>query len=142
MARDIDKIIIHCSATPEGRDVKTSEIKRWHTEDNGWRDIGYHFVIELDGSIHKGRAVGTSGAHTVGENHNIGICYVGGMDKDMQTSKDTRTDAQRIALEDLIEDIREEYPNIMVYGHRDFAKKDCPSFDARSEYNEPIVAPV
>lgn len=60
----------------------------------------------------------------------------------MQSSKDTRTDAQRIALEDLIEDIREEYPNIMVYGHRDFAKKDCPSFDARSEYNEPIVAPV
>ena len=58
MARDIDKIIIHCSATPEGRDVKTSEIKRWHVEDNGWRDIGYHFVIELDGSIHKGRAVG------------------------------------------------------------------------------------
>ena len=47
MARDIDKIIIHCSATLEGRDVKTSEIKRWHVEDNGWRDIGYHFVIEL-----------------------------------------------------------------------------------------------
>ena len=74
-------------STLEGRDVKTSEIKRWHVEDNGWRDIGYHFVIELDGSIHKGRAVGTSGAHIVGENHNIGICYVGGMDKDMQSSK-------------------------------------------------------
>tara|TARA_Y100000748_G_scaffold224991_1_gene189458 strand:- start:71 stop:496 length:426 start_codon:yes stop_codon:yes gene_type:complete len=141
MARAIDKIIIHCSATPEGRDVKTSEIKRWHTEDNGWRDIGYHFVIELDGSIHKGRPVGTSGAHTIGENHNIGICYIGGVDQVMKP-KDTRTDAQRIALEDLIEDIKEEYPNIMVYGHRDFADKDCPSFNAKAEYNDPVVAPV
>ena len=141
MPRDIDKIIIHCSATPEGRDVKTSEIKRWHTEDRKWRDIGYHFVVELDGSIHKGRSVGTSGAHCVGENHNIGICYVGGVDKDMNP-KDTRTPQQKESLIDLIQDIMEEYPDIKVYGHRDFADKPCPSYDAKEEYREisnPIV---
>ena len=54
--REITKVIVHCAATPEGRDVATEEIKRWHTEERGWSDIGYHWVIELDGSTNEGRS--------------------------------------------------------------------------------------
>ena len=132
--RKINKLIVHCTATPEFKDFTLEDVRGWHVKGNGWSDIGYHFVIELDGSIHKGRSVGTMGAHCVGENHNIGICYVGGCDADMKP-KDTRTEEQKAALVDLIEDIKEEYPTIQVYGHRDFAEKECPSFDARAEYN-------
>ena len=78
--RDINKIIIHCSATPEGRDVNTETIRQWHTA-KGWSDIGYHYVIELDGSVNMGRDIDRIGAHTKGHNTgSIGICYVGGMD--------------------------------------------------------------
>lgn len=80
--RKINKLIVHCSATPEGRDVKTETIKDWHVNGNHWKDIGYHYVIELDGSIHKGRDENVIGAHCSGQNANsIGICYVGGVAK-------------------------------------------------------------
>ena len=102
MARKIDKIIIHCAATPEGRDVKTETIKSWHVKGNGWSDIGYHFVIELDGVVKTGRPLHRAGAHTKGHNAtSIGICYVGGIDKDKKP-KDTRTEAQRKAMDQLI----------------------------------------
>jgi N-acetylmuramoyl-L-alanine amidase len=79
--RPINKIIIHCSATPEGRDVKIDTIRQWHI-DKGWADIGYHYVIELDGQIQAGRPVELLGAHCLGQNKfSIGVCYVGGMDK-------------------------------------------------------------
>ena len=72
--RKINKLIVHCSATPEGRDVKTETIKDWHVNGNHWKDIGYHYVIELDGSIHKGRDENVIGAHCSGQNANsIGI---------------------------------------------------------------------
>ena len=81
--RKIDKIIIHCSATKEGRDISTETIRSWHVKGRGWRDIGYHLVIELDGSLKVGRPLHKIGAHTLGENeHSIGICYVGGVDSD------------------------------------------------------------
>jgi len=131
--RLIQKIIIHCSATPEGRDVKTAEIRKWHLS-NGWSDIGYHYCIELDGSIHMGRNTDIIGAHTRGENvGSIGVCYVGGMDADMKNPKDTRTDAQKEALRCLIFDLKKKYSDITVHGHNEFSNKACPSFDVSIE---------
>lgn len=136
--REIKKIIVHCSDSPEGRDDKTADIKRWHTQappkGNGWKDIGYHYVIELDGTIMPGRDIETVGAHCSGHNSDsIGVCYVGGCDKDMKP-KDTRTDAQKQSLKILLRYLVEKYPNATIYGHRDFAQKACPSFDAKEEY--------
>ena len=131
--RDIDKIIIHCSATPEGRDVKTSTIKQWHTA-KGWSDIGYHYVIERDGSVNMGRDIDRIGAHTRGENTgSIGICYVGGMDANMKNPKDTRTEKQKEGLKCLIKDLRSTYGDLTIHGHNEFASKACPSFDVEKE---------
>ena len=131
--RAINKIIIHCSATPEGRDVKTSTIKQWHTA-KGWSDIGYHYVIELDGSVNMGRDIDRIGAHTRGENTgSIGISYVGGMDANMENPKDTRTEKQKEALKCLIKDLRKTYGALTVHGHNEFASKACPSFDVQKE---------
>lgn len=134
--RKINKLIVHCSATPEGRDVKTETIRDWHVNGNHWKDIGYHYVIELDGSVHKGRDESVIGAHCSGLNaDSIGICYVGGVDKDCKTPKDTRTEAQKQSLIKLLKGLKQKYTGAVIYGHRDFAKKDCPSFDAKTEYN-------
>lgn len=133
--RKINKIIIHCSATPEGRDIKTETIRNWHIKDNHWKDIGYHYVIELDGSIHIGRDENVIGAHCSGQNANsIGICYVGGLAKDGKAPKDTRTEAQRQSLIDLLKDLKAKYPSVTIHGHREFAAKACPCFDAKYEY--------
>ena len=135
--RKINKIIVHCSATPEGKDIKTETIKDWHVNGNHWKDIGYHYVIELDGSIHKGRDESVVGAHCSGQNENsIGVCYVGGVAKDCKTPKDTRTDAQKHSLLELLKELKAKYPNATIHGHREFAAKACPSFDAKSEYKD------
>ena len=133
--RKITKIIVHCSATPEGKDIKTETIRDWHVNGNHWKDIGYHYVIELDGSIHKGRDESVIGAHCSGQNTNsIGICYVGGVAKDGKTPKDTRTDAQKRSLLELLKKLKAKYPNATIHGHREFAAKACPSFAAKYEY--------
>lgn len=132
--RKINEIIVHCTATPEGRDVTVNEIDRWHKA-KGWAGIGYHYVIYLDGSIHGGREENKIGAHCKGHNNNsIGVCYVGGVAKDGETPKDTRTLAQKKALLSLLKYLKAEYPEAKIYGHRDFAAKACPSFDAKEEY--------
>nr|DAF01772.1 MAG TPA: endodeoxyribonuclease I [Caudoviricetes sp.] len=131
--RHINEIIIHCSATPEGRDYTVADIDRWHKA-RGWRGIGYHYVIYKDGSVHAGRPVEQIGAHCTGHNANsIGICYIGGVAADGKTPKDTRTPAQRIALRELVEELRAKYPGATVHGHREFAPKACPSFDVQTE---------
>ena len=80
--RTIDKIIVHCSATPRHKDFSAEDIRDWHVKGNGWDDIGYHFVIRLDGSIEYGRMVDKYGAHVKSHNYDsIGICYIGGMNK-------------------------------------------------------------
>jgi N-acetylmuramoyl-L-alanine amidase len=133
--RTINRIIWHCSATPEGRDVKIATIRGWHVDDNGWSDIGYHYVIELDGSVREGRAEAEIGAHVGGHNgDSIGICYVGGMDAANVAAKDTRTPAQRSALYALTDELIERYPGATVHGHNEFASKACPSFDARTDW--------
>lgn len=128
--RDIRQIIIHCSATPEGRDVKASQIKKWHI-DRGWSDIGYHYVIELDGTIRKGRKESVIGAHCKGMNRDsIGVCYIGGVDVNMKP-KDTRTQEQLITLISLLVELRYRYPNATIHGHNEFSSKACPSFNVQ-----------
>jgi len=132
--RAINKIIIHCSATPEGRNDTVDDIWDWHVNGNGWSDIGYHYVIHLDGSVHEGRQEETRGAHTSGQNHDsIGICYVGGMNADMTAPKDTRTPEQKAALRELVHELLSRYPEASVHGHREYANKACPSFDVQAE---------
>lgn len=132
--RTINEIIIHCTATPEGREYTVTEIRRWHIQ-RGFTDIGYHYVIHLDGRVEPGRNVDIAGAHCTGHNANsIGVVYVGGCGKDGKTPKDTRTEAQKSALANLLLDLRKLYPRATIHGHRDFANKACPSFDATQEY--------
>lgn len=130
--RDINLIVVHCTDTPKMRDVLVDEIRRWHVEERGWSDIGYHFVIDIYGEIHIGRPIERSGAHTKGQNKNsIGIAYVGG-----GNGEDTRTPQQKQALVNLLKTLNETYPKTKgnIYGHRNFSDKYCPSFDARTEY--------
>lgn len=134
-SRMIKEIIVHCTATPEGRDVTVSEITKWHQQ-RGFQTIGYHYVIYRDGSIHTGRNVNLVGAHCTSHNVNsVGVCYVGGCANDGKlTPKDTRTPAQKASLLKLLKQLRAMYPHAKIYGHRDFATKACPSFDAKEEY--------
>lgn len=148
--RQITHIVIHCSATPEGREVSVKEIDRWHRA-RGFAKIGYHYVIHLDGSIDKGRDESEAGAHVSGHNATtIGVCYIGGVDaNDINKAKDTRTPAQKVAMEKLVRELLAKYPGAEVLGHRDFpgVAKACPSFDARKWWAEvkdkaPAAAPV
>lgn len=132
--RRITEIIVHCTATPEYRDYTVADIRLWHKR-QGWSDIGYHYVVYRDGTIHEGRDVNISGAHCTGHNANsIGVVYVGGVAPDGKTPKDTRTDLQKAGLLSLLLDLRKLYPKAEIHGHRDFANKACPSFDATKEY--------
>ena len=141
--RTIRELIVHCSATPEGKDYTVEDIRRDHKK-QGWSDIGYHYVIYRDGTIHEGRDVDLIGAHCSKGGHNqysIGICYIGGVENKANTpyqllkAKDTRTEEQKAALLSLLLDLKKLYPQAQIYGHRDFdSSKDCPSFNAKSEY--------
>jgi|TARA_R110002012_G_scaffold143118_1_gene301234 N-acetylmuramoyl-L-alanine amidase len=134
--RKIDKIIVHCSGTPELTDFDVKDIRDWHVNGNSWSDVGYHFIIKLDGTIQDGRPIKKIGAHVKGKNRSsIGICYIGGMNRDMTEWEDTRTEKQKESLLKLINDLKKRFPNTIVYGHKDFTnKKLCPSFDAKNEY--------
>lgn len=135
--RTINKIIIHCTATAEGKDFTVEDIRRWHVKGNGWKDIGYHFVIYRDGSVHLGRKLEQAGAHTNGYNTNsIGIVYVGGCAADGKTAKDTRTPEQKRALLSLVKELKHQYPDAIIHGHREFDNKACPSFDVRKWVKE------
>ena len=153
--RSITEIIIHCTATPEGRDYTVEQIRNDHVEGRGWSDIGYHYVIYRDGSIHNGRDVNIAGAHCTGHNtHSIGVAYVGGLENNPSIAysklkaKDTRTEEEKTALLSLLLDLRKLYPKAKILGHRDTSPdkngngiieewewlKSCPSFNAQSEY--------
>lgn len=132
--RNIKEIIVHCSATPEGKDFTVSDIKRWHLQ-RGFSDIGYHYVIYRDGSAHTGRSEAVSGAHCTGHNTiSIGVCYIGGMDSSNKNPKDTRTQQQKDTLQRLLRELKRKYPKAKIHSHKDFANKACPSFDATKEY--------
>lgn len=136
--RVIKEIIVHCTATPEGRDYTVEDIKRDHLK-RGFSDIGYHYVIYRDGTIVNGRDVDIIGAHCSRGGHNqysIGVCYVGGLAANRK-AKDTRTEEQKASLLSLLLDLKKFYPNAQIYGHHDFDKgKECPCFDAKTEYRK------
>jgi|TARA_R110000764_G_C10954006_1_gene377494 N-acetylmuramoyl-L-alanine amidase len=136
--RDINKIILHCSATRDGQDISTETIRGWHVNERGWSDIGYHFVVLLDGTVDKARPVERQGAHVRGKNKgSIGVCYIGGCDADMNP-KDTRNEAQKKSLEELISYLMEAYDDATLHGHNEFSSKACPSFNVKEEYKELI----
>lgn len=147
--RAIHTIIHHCTATPDGREVSLATLIKEH-QARGWRTIGYHFIVHLDGTIEAGRPIEEVGAHVSGYNtSSIGIAYIGGVQKDGKTPKDTRTAAQKVALRKLTADLIKRFTTIkLVAGHRDFSPdlngngkieqrewiKACPCYDAISEY--------
>jgi len=143
--RNITMCVIHCTATEEGINYVVADIRRWHKH-RGFRDIGYHFLIHLDGTIERGRPLSQPGAHAKGYNGNsIGVCYVGGLDAE-SNPKDTRTTAQIYALRAIVSVLRAMYPEIKVVGHRDLSvdlngdgaitknewMKACPCFDVKT----------
>jgi len=125
----VTHLTIHCAATPEGRDVKAETITQWDKAKFG--QTSYHAVCEIDGAIIITLRDNQKGAHTGGANTgNLGLCYVGGMDKQMKAPKDTRTPAQKKAMAEYVREKKRLYPGLVIRGHRDWpgVKKACPSF--------------
>lgn len=133
--RKIDEIIIHCTGTVPSDLTTVEAVRRYHVNTLGWKDIGYHYLIYLDGSIHQGRPIDQAGAHC--KNHNqrtIGICYVGGLDVNKKP-KDTRTLRQVAAIRQLVQSLKVCFPTIKkVSGHYMYDNKPCPCFDVKKEF--------
>lgn len=111
------------------------EIRNCHVNDEGWADIGYHYVVRRNGFIEKGRAEWRQGAHCYGHNrHSIGVCYVGGLNQQGEAA-DTRTDAQKRALEMLLIELVRKY-KCEIHGHNEYSDKACPCFNAHEEYKK------
>lgn len=134
--RTITLIIVHCSANRAGSALRMADIDSYHRS-LGWIGCGYHYVIPTDGTIEPGRPEEMVGAHCKNHNrHSIGVCYIGGLSKDGKPA-DTRTDAQRIALRNLLEQLHRRYPDALIVGHRDLdLQKVCPCFDVANEYHD------
>ena len=146
-SRVITDIVIHCTATKPGFDHTANDIRKMHKA-QGWSDIGYHYIVRLNGAVEPGRDVDMIGAHVSGHNaHSIGIAYVGGINS-RGKAEDTRTEAQKASLLALLVELRKLYPRAKISGHRDFSKdlnhdgvispdewiKECPCFNAADEY--------
>lgn len=134
--RTITLIIVHCSANRAGSALRMADIDSYHRS-LGWIGCGYHYVIPTDGAIEPGRSEEMVGAHCKNHNrHSIGVCYIGGLSKGGKPA-DTRTDAQRIALRNLLELLHRRYPDALIVGHRDLdPQKECPCFDVVNEYHD------
>lgn len=144
-----DYIVVHYSATPPSMDIGAEEIRRWHIEERGWADIGYHYIIRRDGSIEIGRRNSdlipwewdqAVGAHVAGWNaRSVGVCLVGGVDAQGQPEANY-TDFQWDSLKALVQALKMKYPDAEVLGHRDFpgVTKPCPGFDVREWYKREI----
>ena len=134
--RTIKEVILHYSATPEGKPFDVEDIRDWHVNGNGWSDVGYHYVIKLDGTIQDGRPISRTGAHCKGHNRGtVGICYIGG---GITEGKDTRTEEQKDALVILLNDLIKQYNITKISGHNQYSTKKCPGFDVPSEYSHLI----
>lgn len=133
-SRRIDEIIVHCSATRPEQGFTAADVRRWHTRERGFSDIGYHFVVETDGSVSAGRPLDRVGAHCRGHNaRSVGVCYMGGIGADGKPA-DTRNAAQKAAMRKLLSALARSFPGARIRSHRDFARKACPCFDATAEY--------
>lgn len=137
----IDTIMVHCTATLPKREVSVAELDKWHKARNfercsNGRYAGYHLLVHLDGSYERIRPDEERGQHCTQANMNnraVSVCYVGGVDNNNKPC-DTRTEAQKRTLVTLLKTLRAKYPNAQIVGHRDYAPKACPSFDAKTEY--------
>lgn len=140
---ELKRLVLHCTATPEGREVSSDEIRAWHTAPvskggRGWKQVGYTDLIHLDGRVE--RLVGnnedarvdpwevTNGAKGYNQTSRH-IVYAGGLAKDGQSPKDTRTPEQRKALEAYVGDFHRRFPTVQIVGHNQLAAKACPCFD-------------
>ena len=138
-------LVLHCTATPEGREVSSDDIRAWHTNPvskggRGWSQVGYTDLIHLNGEVE--RLVdnnedanvdpweitnGAKGYNSISRH----VVYVGGVVADGKTTKDTRTKAQKAAMEAYVKEFHKRHPNVRIIGHREVAAKDCPSFDVQ-----------
>lgn len=135
--RTITLIIIHCSAVKPSQESGVKDIDLWHRR-RGWKNgCGYHYVVRRDGTIEKGRPLEMIGSHCLNHNkHSIGICYEGGLDANGEAA-DTRTPEQKVSMRKLLEQLHAQFPRAVITGHRVFdPSKDCPCFDAVSEYKD------
>ena len=134
--RTINLIVIHCSATRCDRRFSVEDLIACHDARFGF--TGYHYYITRDGQVYQTRHENLPGAHARHYNqHSIGICYEGGLDEQGHPT-DTRTAAQKHALVALLRSLKVDYPDARIVGHRDlpWVKKDCPCFDAITEYKD------
>lgn len=138
-------LVIHCTATSEGREVTSDEIRHWHTDPvsaggRGWKQVGYTDMIHLDGRLERlvdnnedenvdpwEMTNGAAGYNGVSRH----LVYVGGTASDGTTPKDTRTPEQLAALETYVESFHERFPKVKIVGHNELAAKACPSFDVQ-----------
>jgi hypothetical protein len=135
--RKINQVIVHCTATRpawmEGRPLaeKRAEIKRWHTDERGWQDIGYHWLIDRDGTYIEGRPEAHIGAHVAGRNaDSIGIALIGGHgSNENDDASEHFTGPQLDALRAMLDRLKAQYPGATVHGHNEFAAKACPGFN-------------
>ena len=132
----VTEIILHCADTrPEwmaGHPLaeKVAEIRRWHVQQRGWRDIGYHWVIDRDGKLAPGRLETEIGAHVEGHNRGtIGICLLGGYSAKADDEFERNfMPAQAAAVRNLITEIKGRTTVLKISGHNDYAQKACPGF--------------
>ena len=129
--KSTDYIVIHCAATKASMDIGLTEIRKWHVQDNGWRDVGYHYIIRRNGEVELGRSNRDTGAHAAGYNHkSVSVCMVGGMAED-NSAENNFTAQQWTALLDLVKQLKSNYPDADVIGHNEISEKECPSFDVQ-----------
>lgn len=132
--KDTKKVIVHCSATTEDMDIGVNEIRRWHVKERGFSDIGYHYIIRRNRKIEEGRHIEFIGAHCLGQNRDsIGVCLIGGshrLEDGTTVPKFNFTYDQIEALKELVKTIKDKFSSVSkIYGHNNFAKKKCPTFD-------------
>ncbi len=143
----LKRLVIHCTATPEGREVSSAEIRHWHCDPKakggrGWKVVGYTDLFHLNGGIERlvecnedaqvdpwEMTNGAAGFNATSRH----IVYVGGLSRDGKSVKDTRTPEQKRAMEKYVKAFHRQHPGVAIVGHRDLpgVKKDCPSFDVR-----------
>ena len=126
-----DSIVVHCSQTPKSMDIGVDKIAQWHIQDNGWEDVGYHWIIKRDGTIESARPEDMQGAHAPAANHrSVAICLIGGSEDDGKGWENNFTDKQFESLKNKVIDIQDKYEITHIIGHRDVDdRKECPSFD-------------
>ena len=135
--RRITLIVIHCSAVKPDQQSSAAQIDSWHRQRGFHLGIGYHYVIRRDGTLEMGRPEYMVGAHCKNHNqHSIGVCYEGGLDIRGDPA-DTRTEAQKRTMRQLVDELRQRYPKAIVVGHHNLNPlKACPCFDAVKEYKD------